>query len=224
MSASRANGHPVAALVLAALILAPLGAEAWAADETTLQRPTRLVPHSVLAPSGAVDSQPWQPPAQITPSALAQPSIQGIEVNPLDEIAPDSLGTLGPEGGGFGLDMWRGSERGVVARLMRRLPGEMRSPAMRNLARRLLLSTAAPPPETAGQNARSEANLLGLRVQQLAALGEVPALNQLLSVVPSGHDDEFISRTRVEGLLLDQDFDEACRRVRNGISLYHQVP
>ena len=38
-----------------------------------------------------------------------------IEVNPLAEIAPESLGVLGVEDGGFGIDMWRGTPRNVIA-------------------------------------------------------------------------------------------------------------
>ena len=211
------------------------GSGTWAADEASPATPTSLVPHSALDPSrpaatdrtgqsGPTAARPSRPAAGLAPSAIGQPTFQGVEVNPLAEITPDSLGILDPDSGGFGVDMWRGSERAVVERLLRRLPDHLRSPATRDLARRLLLSIAAPPAGTADTGEQPAAGLLALRVERLAALGEVDGLNQLLAVVPSSYDDEFISRTRVDSLLLTQDFSEACRRVRNGIAVFHQLP
>ncbi|MFQ5775987.1 MAG: hypothetical protein ACE5GS_15810 [Kiloniellaceae bacterium] len=187
--------------------------------------PVRLVPRDSLGPAGPAGAQAEGGQTQPgLPTTIPKARIQGIEINPLEEIAPDSIGTLSPEEGGFGADMWRGTERLVAERLLRRLPRDMHSRTMRELARRLLLSVASPPAESVPPEAPSQSALLALRIERLALLGEVPALNRLLSVVPGRHEDESISRIRVDGLLLARQFDEACRLVRNRIASYHELP
>lgn len=198
-----AGGHwRYCVAVLAVSAVAP--AAARAADETTLRGPTMLVPlesaPAVIrsAPGGAV-----------------------IEVNPLGALSLDSVGVLGPDNGGFGQNLWRGTDRIVVENLLRRLPGDIRSPTLRDLARRLLLTMATPPAMQSGSRAPKGSGLLALRAERLAAMGEVDGLNELMAVVPSRQDDEILARARVDGLLAAQENDEACRQIRNGITAYH---
>ena len=253
------------ASLAAILIVALSGAGAAAAADQPGQAPTPLI---IPAPSGAAsepDRKSEEGGAE-TPAArsVERATIRGIEVNRLAELSPDSVGVLGPDNGGFGLDMWKGTEREVVARLLPRLPGEIRSRGLRDLARRLLLSIATPPASAAGlsiaelargqsfgnrsigaaslrsvslgtvlggaaapsaepETDESPASLLALRVERLRGLGEVAGLNRLLAVVPSNQETESIARARVDGLLLVYEVDEACRLVRRGIALYHEV-
>lgn len=196
---------------------------AHAADETALQAPLRLVPEPLTPPArtGRAVNLGGDSGATVT---IPAPGAGGIEVNRLDEIAPDSIGVLDPGGGGLGVEMWRGTERAVVAGLLRRLPGDLRSHTMRDLARRLLLSIATPPVARAGEAMLPGSSLLALRLERLAALGEVSGLNRLLAAVPARLDDESIGRLRIDGLLLEHDYDAACRAVRNGIASYHADP
>jgi len=197
-------------LGLAVLSVAAVARSAAAADETSLQTPMRLVPSTVAPGLPAAAPAPTDAPV--------------IEVNPLADIALDSVGVLGPGDGGFGQDMWRGTDRLVVDSVLRRLPGDVRSPAMRDLARRLLLSIATPPAAFGGAAEPSGSSLLALRIDRLAALGEIDGLNELLAVVPTRQDDESIARTRIDSQLLARDNAEACRLVRNGIGANHTLP
>ena len=213
------------ALILGALWLGAGAAPAGAQNQDIPQQPLLLVPPTTLgptdvpAPSGGVLRTVIEAPA-----AISAGSSSAIEVNPLADITPDSIGTLDPGAGGFGIEMWRGSDRRIVTRLLGLLPETMSSRGMRALARRLLTSMASPPISQFEIADEVEQSLLGLRIQRLMTLGEVAALNDLLAVVPSRRDDELRARTRVEGRLLAHDTTEACRLVRNGIASYHQVP
>ncbi len=203
------------------LISGALAAPVAATNHDTSKQPLRLVPPATLAPATAP-----VPGHSVIETSVESPTRRSgdIEINPLDEIAPDSIGTLDPGAGGFGFEMWKGSERQVVTRLLRLLPDNMTSRIMRSLARRLLTSIAAPPGGRFEASGDEQASLLALRLERLMALGQVPQVNDLLALVPSRHDDEFIARTRVDGLLLVHDTTGACRLVRNGITAYHQVP
>ncbi len=222
-----------AAVMAAGAVPAPSVADSHTAG------PVLLVPPAPLesARTGAGGAGPLETEAEHSTEAAAslipqkmvrQESVQNIEVNTLAEIAPDSIGVLDPADGGFGVEMWRGSDREVIASLLRRLPDDMNSRNMRALARRLLMSIAAPPDVQSNEGQPPTdaplLSLLMLRVERLATLGEIKGLNDLLSVVPRRHDDEFIARVRVNGLLLANNMDEACRLVRNGITNYHQKP
>ena len=192
--------------------------------------PTLLVPQTgsgseslEFAPAAAVG---FTDTGQDLDSALDEPTqrLRGIEINRLGDIDPDSIGILGPESGGLGRDMWRGSAQSSVERLLPRLPGLLASASMRDLARRLLLTSATPPRRRGAAAQDSAGRLLSLRVDRLAALGDIEGLNSLLDMVPRRLDNEAIARARVEGLLLDDHAAEACQKVRGEIAQRHGDP
>lgn len=188
-------------------------------------QPMQLGPPTLLVPRDQPSSErPEALPALRRTTVSPPRDVQGIEINPLDEINPESIGVLDMASGGFGRNMWRGSKRSAVERLLPRLPGAMTSATMRSLARRLLLTDAAPPSRRIAGGEEGAVNLLAVRVDRLAALGDVRALNDLLRVVPRRHDDEAIARARVEGLLLAGDSAGACQTVRGAIANYHEAP
>jgi len=153
----------------------------------------------------------------------APASSGGIVVNPLSEISLDAIGTLDESAGGFGPETWRGSNRFVIEHLLQRLPGDLPSRELRDLARRLLLSIAVPPAAGDEGTDGRDGRLLTLRVERLRAAGEIDGLNDLLAVVPNRADDESLARARIDGLLLAYDLKGACHYVRAGIASYHQV-
>ncbi len=208
-----------------ALAAGGVGSPAAATSDDVSRAPLRLVPPAAVGPAetSAVPAEASEAGGAAA-SETVEKRVGDIEVNPLKEIEPDSIGTLDPGAGGFGIEMWQGTDRQVVMRLLRRLPDNMNSPTMHSLTRRLLTSIAAPPRSQREGSAGEEASLLALRVERLMTLGEVHAVNDLLAVVPSRQDEEFIARTRVDALLLADDVTEACRHVRNGITVYHQMP
>jgi tetratricopeptide (TPR) repeat protein len=200
------------------------GQEPDQAAPVTVQ-PMRLGPPTLLVPRDQPTSdQPVHSPAVRRANVTPTREVQGIEINPLAEINPESIGILDMDSGGFGRTMWRGSSRSAIERLLPRLPGNINSANMRSLAHRLLLSSAAPPRQRVAGEAEGAVNLLTVRVDRLAALGDVEGLNDLLRVVPQRHDDERIARARVEGLLLGGDPARACQTVRSEIAEHHGAP
>jgi hypothetical protein len=189
------------------------------AEEPAFQQPAgqplMLAPPTVLLPQagGQPDAEPE-----------STPDVEGIEVSRLAEMDPESIGILDPERGGLGSDLWRGTERRVVEQLLPRLPGMMHSAGMRNLARRLLLSNAAAPTERPDAAPSRRVNLLALRIDRLAAMGDYPGLSALLQVVPQRYDDEPVARARIEALLLQGRTAEACTEVRPGVAAHRGNP
>lgn len=221
MSVLRAEAMYSATRRLAAagtLALMAGGQASWAQEQQDQTGPLSLIPKGIMtAPEAAPE-----PPVVIDgeagpgspPSSGARKRIQGIEVNPLREPSPDAIGVVDGGSDGLGSEMWRGTPRSVAERLLRGLPTTMPSPEMHDLARRLLLSVAEPPTGPAA----AEGRFLRLRVAQLTALGEVPALNRLLELVPQQYEDEPLARARVDSLLLVRDFDAACSAIRDRIT------
>lgn len=189
---------------------------------TAFNQPLNLLPGAGANPEVAdpltTTAEPLTGGPRLQPIEPAKPSSE-IEVNRLDSIDLEAVGTLDQANGGFGSNMWHGSKRHVVTRLLARLPDQITSPSLRSLARRLLLSAAIPPQGAAGQ----DDSLLRLRVERLAALGEIEGLEQLLRVVPERNTDETIQRARVEAHLVAGNADAACASVRRVVSQGQQT-
>lgn len=224
MSASRARAHWTHRFPGAVLLLVLAGGTPGLTAAAELEgvgqplaAPLPLGRPTPLLPGTDNSGRAGQPGRD---GSLDQPSrgLRGIQVNPLGEIDPDSIGILGPRTGGFARNMWRGSDRVAIERLLPRLPGAMASGTMRSLARRLLLTTAIPPEVPRGSFGRGSESLLALRVDRLAALGDIAGLNDLLRVVPQRHDEEPIAQARIEGLLLDGESASACQQIRGQIA------
>jgi hypothetical protein len=229
MNASRASS---ALLALAAAVL-------WAGEALAQQgqAPISLFPPTVAEPpeDGAA---PAGPDATVpSESAGETPRYDGIEVDRLGELNPDSLGILDLNNGGLGPDTWAGLRRSEAEALLTRLPEPLTSPTLRSLASRLLLSSAAAPQVEADrargntvadavaavQSAVPEGgDFLRLRAERLYAMGEVAGLNRLLSLVPQRVEDPWLAEARVDGLLLAGRDSEACGEVSAGLARYPQ--
>ncbi len=123
---------------------------------------------------------------------------------------PSSVGLLTDENGGLGVDMWAGTRRALVEMLLPKLPGPGQSEVLRDLRRRLLLTAAEVP-----EGEASGPSLLGLRMERLAATGDLDGLTGLIELSPASLEDEALSRARVDGLLLAGDFGRACPEARS---------
>ncbi len=218
----RAVSRLLAGLALAAGLIAPVQAQD-AQQAPTLQdllqpspsalgEPIQLAPPTTLLPQdGEAATGLGTSPDPADPDAAQEK--EGIEISRLTELDPESVGILDPEHGGFSGDLWRGTERHTVERLLPHLPGALGSATMRDLARRLLLSNAAPPATRPGATERGM-NLLALRVGRLAAMGDFEGLSGLLEVAPQRYDNEAVARARVETLFLNGRGGSACKEVR----------
>ncbi len=138
-------------------------------------------------------------------TSAAEADEGAIQITTLGAVDPSSIGLLDESEGGFGIDMWLGTERALVERLLPRLPVGTLSRPMQDLARRLLLSTARVPAGNA-----IAPSLLGLRVERLSAAGDTVAVNELLRLAPARLQDRAFARARIDGQLLAGNHAEAC--------------
>jgi len=138
-----------------------------------------------------------------------------VEVGALGEINADDVGLLSQQSGGFPDSLWLGTWRDMVMLLLPRLPVEARSPAMRSAALKLLLSPGKAPRGDAAE--RGE--LLRLRAEILARMGEYDVAIALLKAAPSGDFEEQRARYDNDRMFLRLDFDGACEQARARIDL-----
>ena len=210
MTVSRASLYTLAAVVL---VLAPTASAAQRAPAGFML--AQVAPPVKLAPRRPIETEP-EAVAPATPAAPAAPKrTTPVEIKKLSEIDPDSVGVMDASQGGFGVDMWEGTERALVARLLPLLPARMRSPAMRDLARRLLLTRA-----TAPKGKPDRPSLLALRVGRLFAMGDITAARQLLDNAPAQLVEESLTRIRIESLFFGNDNSGACKQVRSHVQQF----
>jgi hypothetical protein len=215
MTASR--GEVLAAALLLAAATAALPARA--ADPGP---PQRLAPPQRLTPLPAPrPAEPAAIPEEASPGTPTAPAASplvregGIKIDALAPVDPDWTGILEQNQGALPPTMWQGTPRGFVSELVPRLPVTT-TPAVQELERRLLLSTAAAPE---GKDEAEKPGLLARRIERLVALGQVEAADSVLKSVP-GRRDEGLDRTRIELRLLQNDRDGACSAVEDGVKRY----
>ena len=115
------------------------------APQSTPAGPLRLTPRRA-APSATPSDDAATASAPRGNLSVGTASRKSIQVEGLSEIDPNSVGSLSVENGGFGEDMWLGTPRSLIESLLPQLPVAIRSPVLRDLQRRLLLSGAVMPP------------------------------------------------------------------------------
>ena len=176
-----------------------------------LRPPVKLVP-----PPGVKEPEEGKefPPSDETEPGRAPGGKFGIQIETdmLQAIDPDSFGVLEADQGGFGIEMWSGSDRRIVEWLLPKLPVTAHSRVMRDLMRRLLLSNA-----TAPQGASDGPSLIALRISGLMAMGDMEAVESLLAVASVHLDDEALLRAQVNNLFLVNDSAGACPNIRTAI-------
>ncbi len=136
-----------------------------------------------------------------------------VAVGALRPPDPSAVGLLSADNGGLGPALWRGADLALIEALIPNLPAKTNSRAMRALMQRLLLS-AAPVPE--GQS--NAASFLGVRIDQLWAMGDVDAALGLVLIAPVGLFDPTFSRTHADGLFLRGDHSGACEIIEREIA------
>lgn len=206
MIAFHSNFAAAVALVAVLVLAPPLRAQ----DPVPLDIVPQ--PRAVETPAESLPASPPEVPAE-APQDIVEPMTEAVigdsvEVNTVRAADPESVGLYEEAEGGFGFDMWQGSSRALVERLLPKLPAGTTSRVLNDLARRLLLSTAAPPEGPRG------VMLLGLRVERLAAMGEGVAMTHLLRAAPPDLYDATLARARLDVLLLTADNVGACAQAR----------
>ena len=182
------------------------------AAEFNAWRSAQIGPPVKLAPIAPAPATEFSPDPNANPvSEIRKGRVSGarVEVDSLTAVDSDPIGLLDESQGGFGVNLWEGTERTLVERLLPGLPPVVRSRFARDLMVRLLLSRATVPK---GQS--NSKGLLALRVDRLAAVGEMKSAVALLRVSPGGGQNEQLARAEIEGLYFQNDNSGACAKVR----------
>ena len=131
---------------------------------------------------------------------------EAVEVQTLSRIDTGAIGLLTEESGGLAADAWSGTERRVAELVLPRLPDQTGSPALADLARRLLLSRLEPPTGTTGEGPGFFAN----RLERLVALGHVGAIEPLAQQMGGDAATPAVLAARADAQLLQANDTEAC--------------
>ena len=211
MNASRAsNGKSRrAALLIVAAAAAIAFAVAAGPAAAQVGEPIRLAPPAPGDAPTRLAPPSDEPPAPELDEASPPGGRARIEVKPLSALDADSVGLIDAAQGGLGPELWSGTPRALVERLLPRLPAAPGSRAARALALRLLLTRAAAP-----EGAPTGNSLLALRVERLLAMGEIDSTTALLRVAPPELVHSGLARSELEALFFRNDNAGACARVR----------
>ena len=182
---------------------APDGNEA---PSTITSGPLRLTPKI----SRPLATERTAPPSSGNTASLSRSIVQ---VEGLTEIDPNSVGSLTPEKGGLGTDMWRGTPRRLIEHLMPKLPDAVRSTVLRDLTRRLLLSAATLPAWKDAPPAPGGPSLIVTRLQKLQAMGAFKDARELTELTPERMQDPTLLRLQADDRLLANDYGNACQIV-----------
>ncbi len=172
-------------------------------------KPLRLAPVVKTAPSG----EPVSPTVKRGQADIANPRALGlsrriigghVEVDSLTALNADEAGVLTPDTGSLGSQMWRGSTRGLIDRLLVQLPTRAPSAAMRDLMLKLLLTPARVPESSAEQG-----NMVAKRLSILMTMGALEEADSLFSVIPGGRSPELV-RLEADLRFLANDNARAC--------------
>jgi len=203
--APRSASAALAGLALAAFLAAPASAE--------VGPPIRLLPPATGTGPAIPDRAPT-PAAE--PAAAPEAPGDAIQSTPLTPVDASWAGTLGDGDRPLPQTMWQGTPRALVVTALPLLAPST-SPALHDLARRLLLSNAVPP---AGQDPADGPSLAALRIERLAALGEVDGALAVLEALPATRHSEALDRLAVELRFAKLDRDGACRQVQESVARY----
>ena len=191
--------------------------------------------------SFSISAQEYEGNVEVTPQNIV-PEINEAEIieeviineNITNEIIIDDLpnnnpswiGNLSSEDGGLGWKMWEGTDSLFAKFLLEELPVGAPSPAMRNLAKRLLISEAYQPSEKKEEGLAAlnpngqpldimeyDAKFLSLRFTKLASLG---AKNELLQLSKSVAMEDMVGELAKDSIyarLLSGETDQVCNEV-----------
>ncbi len=206
MSASRAEGFRRGALLCATILAigAATGADArdpyGTAASPDNTGPLILGPIGRPPPPDRVESEPL-PPLDPAAVGVVPPYRDGSE-----ETGRTFAQDLGP-------DLWAGSRRADIVRLIEALPPRIDNPTLNGLVRRALLAPAAPP-----EGPKDTADLPVRRVAALATLGDLEGAAALAEAIPEAERGNDLARIEADIHLLRFDIDAACRRAEDAIA------
>jgi len=175
----------------------------------------QLGPPVPLAPPPVRQAPAPPPPAAVPAAPVVSTSGDDINATPLAPMDASWVGTLGAADNALPHAMWAATPRSVVAAALPLLQATT-SPALQDLARRLLLTDAMAP---AGQDAAGKPGLAELRLNRLLALGRIDGV-KLIDTLPQLNTGEAFDRDTVELRIAANDSSRACQVIRDRVARY----
>jgi len=168
--------------------------------------PLRLAPASKASQSEL--SRPSSQPGNIANprgQTLSKRITGGrVEVDILQSVDINEIGTLTFQTGALGGQMWLGTSGPMVERLIGKLPTRAPSAAMRKLMRKLLLSPAVAP-----EGVSDPSGLISMRFNTLMTIGALDDASKLFEFLPSTRVAK-LSALEVDLRFLANDNARAC--------------
>ena len=134
---------------------------------------------------------------------LPPPQDAQVEVGTLGTTEGPAVGLLDSENGGLGEGLWSGSERAAIEDLLSRVPLVSPDPAIRALAKRIVLTKAAAP---AGPSKRA---LVTVRIEKLLDAGLIDEAGALAAQASVPNDPDF-ARVQADALLTADRAADVC--------------
>ena len=149
-----------------------------------------------------------------------------VTISELPNIDSGWIGILSNQDGGLGWNMWVGTDSVFAKILLDLLPVNAPSPAMRNLAKRLLLTSASQPSKAKKDGLQAispsgkpivtedqDATFLPLRFAKLASLGAKEELIELSNIIPAEEMVDLLAKEIIYSRLLSGETDKVCIEV-----------
>lgn len=155
--------------------------------------------------------QPSANPEPTAPSGMAVETLGAVDTEAVGAL-PDSVAALSP-------DLWSGLSRNTIAALINGLNGNGDYPVARRLAKRLLLSAAALPPQDSG----TQVSILQARIEALARLGFAGDAGMLARAGADALRDPDGLAAVARAQLAAYDLPEACSTASNAVAQSNDV-
>lgn len=150
-------------------------------------------------------------PEPTAPSGMAVETLDAVDTEAVGAL-PDSVAALSP-------DLWSGLSRNTIAALINGLNGNGDYPVSRGLAKRLLLSAAALPPQDSG----TQVSILQARIEALARLGFAGDAGMLARAGADALRDPDGLAAVARAQLAAYDLPEACSTASNAVAQSNDV-
>jgi len=170
--------------------------------------PTALVPST----ASVAEAAPVAVAIPAVPPATVKASDQKVIDAPLADIDPETFGLLTPSNGGLEPSLWQATSRAFVDRLMSSIVLPTPSATLNDLARRMLLTSAALP-VAAGSDEKPKRSLMAARIEALLELGAVPEAWKLASLAGAGLVDSVTLRGLAEASLIGPESKDICDKI-----------
>jgi hypothetical protein len=189
-----------AAAALAALVPALAQDKPW--PEDTQEFITSITLPDPQKPEGAQPQAAGEPKTDQAQPVTPPPVDDKVDVGTLGSAEGDPAGLLDGTNG-LGDDLWNGSARGDIERLLERVSPVSADPPMRELVRRIVLTRARMP---YGQAKRAA---IAVRIEKLLEAGLIDEAGALAAQANVANDADF-ARVQANALLYAGRADDAC--------------